>query len=125
MPLTVTHHAAASRFEGVVQGVPSQGIAQAIPQDIGQHAAQSTAQDIAQDSALCSYRRVGDVLVLHHTEVPPALQGRGLAGELVRAVLAWARAQGLRVRPTCSYVSAYMRRHPETQDLLESPGDHR
>ena len=32
--------------------------------------------------------------------------------------LAWARQEGLRVRPTCSYVAAYMQRHPETQDLL-------
>lgn len=72
--------------------------------------------------AVCSYRRSGDVLVLHHTEVPVALQGRGLAGELVAAALAWARASGLQVRPTCSYVAAYMRRHPETQDLLERQG---
>ena len=68
--------------------------------------------------AMCSYRRQGDVLVLHHTEVPPALQGQGVAGELVARTLAWARAQGLRVVPTCSYVASYMRRHPETQDLL-------
>ena len=58
--------------------------------------------------------------MVHHTEVPPALQGLGLAGELVQAVLDWARAQGLQVRPTCSYVAAYMRRHAETQDLLEN-----
>ena len=71
--------------------------------------------------AICSYRRSGDVLVLHHTEVPAAMQGQGLAGELVAAALAWARSSGLQVRPTCSYVAAYMRRHPETQDLLERP----
>ena len=71
--------------------------------------------------SLCSYRRQGDVLVLHHTEVPPALQGQGVAAALVQAALDWARAQGLHVRPTCSYVAAYMRRHPQTQDLLESP----
>jgi predicted GNAT family acetyltransferase len=29
-----------------------------------------------------------------------------------------ARANGLRVMPACSYVRAYMRRHPDTQDLL-------
>ena len=68
--------------------------------------------------ALCSYRQQGDVLVLHHTEVPIALQGQGVAADLVQATLDWARAQGLRVRPSCSYVAAYMRRHPETQDLL-------
>ena len=61
---------------------------------------------------------MGDVLMLHHTEVPEALAGQGVAAALVQAALAWARAEGLKVRPTCSYVAAYMRRHPETQDLL-------
>lgn len=69
--------------------------------------------------ALCSYHRQGDTLVLHHTEVPPPLEGRGLAAALVAAALAWARHEGLRVQPRCSYVAAYMRRHPETQDLLD------
>ena len=101
MPLTITHNFAAQGFEGVAAGQPGH------------------------DAAVCSYRRQGDVLVLHHTEVPHALQGQGLAGELVQAVLDWARAQGLRVRPMCSYVAAYMRRHPQTQDLLENPGDTR
>ena len=58
----------------------------------------------------------------YHTEVPPALQGRGLAAALVQAALDWARAQRLQVRPSCSYVAAYMRRHPQTQDLLAPPG---
>jgi uncharacterized protein len=99
MPLAVTHHAEASRFE---------------------------ARQADGLLAICSYRRMAgphgtDTLVLHHTEVPPQLQGRGVAGELVQGVLAWVREHGLRVRPTCSYVAAYMRRHPETHDLLE-PG---
>ena len=54
-----------------------------------------------------------------HTEVPPRSEGRGIAAGLVRAALAHARAQGWHVRPACSYVRSYMRRHPETQDLLE------
>ena len=68
--------------------------------------------------AVCSYRRDGDVLVLHHTAVPPQLTGKGVAAALVAAALQWARDQGLRVRPSCSYVAAYMQRHPGTQDLL-------
>jgi predicted GNAT family acetyltransferase len=68
--------------------------------------------------ALCSYRRHGDLLLITHTEVPPALEGRGIAAALVQATLDWARTEGLRVRPLCSYVAAYMRRHPQTQDLL-------
>ena len=84
------HNAQASRFELEVQGA----------------------------LALCEYRRQGDTLLLTHTEVPWQAQGRGVAGAVVQATLEWARAEGLRVRPLCSYVVAYMRRHPETQDLL-------
>ncbi len=90
MDTPVTHNAAQQRFEARPDG----------------------------QLALCEYARRGDVLVLHHTEVPPALQGRGIAAQLVAATLAWARDEELKVRPSCSYVAAYMRRHPETQDLL-------
>lgn len=69
--------------------------------------------------SVCAYRLQGGTAVFVHTEVPPALQGRGVAAALVRAALQWARASGLRVRPACSYVSVYMRRHPETLDLVE------
>ncbi len=66
----------------------------------------------------CDYRIVEGVVHLIHTEVAPALEGRGIAAALVRAALAWARDQGLPVLPRCSYVRAYMRRHPETQAQL-------
>ena len=67
---------------------------------------------------VCDYRLRDGVMVITHTEVAPELEGQGLAGELVRAALAHAREHGLKIRPLCSYVQAYMRRHPETQDLL-------
>ncbi len=79
---------------------------------------QEFAAELGGERAVCAYRRDGPTLVLHHTEVPPALQGQGLAARLVQAALDWARAEGLVVRPACSYVAAYMRRHPQTQDLL-------
>lgn len=74
----------------------------------------------AEHLAICSYQRSGTLLDLDHTVVPQALQGQGLAALLVQAALDWAREQGLRVRPTCSYVASYMKRHPQTQDLLEA-----
>ena len=66
------------------------------------------------------YQLSGGTMLLTHTEVPPALAGRGIAAALVQAALDHARAHGLKVRPLCSYVQAYMRRHPETLALLES-----
>jgi predicted GNAT family acetyltransferase len=53
-----------------------------------------------------------------HTGVPPAYQGQGLAAQLVEAGLQWAREAGLKVVPACSYVHAYIQRHPEWQHLV-------
>lgn len=66
----------------------------------------------------CDYRMVDGVLQLTHTEVAPAVEGRGIAAQLVKAALDYAEAQGFKVRPRCSYVAAYLRRHPERSGLL-------
>lgn len=79
---------------------------------------------LPQGRVRCDYRLqpAGDgaapVMALVHTEVPPALEGRGLAGRIVQAAVAHARAAGWRIRPVCSYVVAWVRRHPEVHDLL-------
>ncbi|MCC7327989.1 MAG: N-acetyltransferase [Burkholderiales bacterium] len=74
-----------------------------------------------QGIAHADYRRVDDTLQLVHTEVPAALEGRGIAGALVRTALDYATSNGLKVLPLCSYVRGYMKRHPETHALL-APG---
>lgn len=71
------------------------------------------------DGLLCvaDYQLRGPVMLMTHTVVPGALEGRGIAAALVGAALDWARTQGHKVDPVCSYVRVYMKRHPETQDL--------
>lgn len=56
-------------------------------------------------------------ITITHTIVPPAIGGRGLAGQLVQAVLEHARASGLKVAPHCSYADVWMRQHPEYEGL--------
>lgn len=63
------------------------------------------------------YSIAGGVMTIHHTIVPKALGGRGIAGGLVRTAMEHARGQGLRVQPDCSYAAAWMDKHPEFQDL--------
>lgn len=72
----------------------------------------------AGQTAFADYRREPGRLVIPHVEAPPALRGTGVAGRLMEAVLASARAEGLKVVPLCGYASAYIRRHREHQDLL-------
>lgn len=66
---------------------------------------------------VADYHLSNGVMRMTHTYVPPPVQGRGIAAALVHAAMNHAREQGLRVDPQCSYVHAYMRRHPETQSL--------
>lgn len=48
-----------------------------------------------------------------HTLVPPPIGGRGVAAELVKAMVADAREQGFRIEPRCSYVEAMFRRNKD------------
>ncbi|MDO5104109.1 MAG: GNAT family N-acetyltransferase [Lautropia sp.] len=50
-----------------------------------------------------------------HTIVPKELGGRGIASTLVKYILDYAAEQGLKVRPDCPFVKAYIDRHPEYQ----------
>jgi predicted GNAT family acetyltransferase len=58
------------------------------------------------------------VVDFYRTYVPDALRGRGVAGDLVAAGLDWARLSSHRVVPSCSYVAAYIERHPAYADLV-------
>jgi uncharacterized protein len=66
-----------------------------------------------------AYTRDDDgALTLVHTEIEPDLEGGGLGGALVRGALDDLRARGLRMRPLCPFVAAYVQRHPEYGDLV-------
>ncbi len=68
--------------------------------------------------AFADYSLQGGRMVIPHVEADPALRGKGTAGRLMEGVLDSARRQGLKVVPLCGYAAAYIRRHPEHQDLL-------
>jgi len=70
------------------------------------------------ERCVADYQLAGKVLTITHTLVPAPVEGRGIAAQLTEAVLDYARAQQLKVVPVCSYARSYMRRHPETLDLL-------
>jgi predicted GNAT family acetyltransferase len=73
----------------------------------------------------------GDAWELYSTVTAPAFEGRGIAGRLVRHVLAEAEAAGVRVIPSCWYVDGLMRRDAPRWDHLRhgattpaaAPGD--
>jgi hypothetical protein len=55
-----------------------------------------------------------------HTEVDPAHQNKNYAALLMKEVFEEMRSNTKdKVVPVCSYVVMYMKRHPETHDLLK------
>jgi uncharacterized protein len=74
--------------------------------------------DVDGETACAYYRLDNDVITFTSTETPPALRGQGIASELVRGALQFARARGLNVSATCSFVTDYLNRHPEFADIV-------
>lgn len=90
MPNTVRDNPALSRFELDADGV----------------------------TAVANYRLAGNVMTFTHTETPREARGRGIASRLTEGALQAARARGLKIVPQCPFVSAWIDRHPEFDDLL-------
>ena len=59
-----------------------------------------------------------DVIELVHTEVPDEFRGKGVAEEMAKVALQYARDNHLKVIPSCRFVNAYIQRHKEYQDLV-------
>lgn len=89
-PITITHRPENQCFEAVVDG----------------------------HRCVADYRLDGSLMHMNHTFVHPALEGRGIAAQLVEAALQWAQTQGYKVNPSCSYVRVYIKRHAQWQPLL-------
>lgn len=69
-------------------------------------------------TAVANYHLAGKVMTFTHTEVPPPARHRGIASRLIQGALTEARARGLKIVPRCSFVKAYVDRHPEVGELL-------
>jgi len=78
--------------------------------------------EVAGGTAILDYHLEDGVLYLDYAEVPDLAHGQGIAGTVTFAALEWARERRLKVVPVCGYVVAYLNRHPEFSDLLESTG---
>ena len=65
------------------------------------------------------YREEGKTVHLLHTEVPREMEGKGVAGALVEKTFCYLQKNDLRIKPLCSYVQSYLKRHPEWEHLVE------
>ena len=71
------------------------------------------------DTAFAEYQLKPGQLVLPHTVVPPAFEGKGVASALARHAFGYARDRGLKVVPTCEFMAGWVKKHPEAQDVVD------
>jgi uncharacterized protein len=69
--------------------------------------------------AVLTYRWLRGNIVLMHTLVPASHRKQGIGAVLVKYVLDYIRSQGLKMIVYCPFVTEYLKKHPEYDDLLE------
>jgi predicted GNAT family acetyltransferase len=69
--------------------------------------------------AFIEYRLDNDTLFLIHTEVPPALEGKGAGSAIVQKALQYAKDNNYKIVPICPFVQSYLKRHKEWHDVIE------
>lgn len=73
---------------------------------------------LGDETAFAEFRMVQGGMILPHTVVPEAFEGKGVASALARTALGYAREHGLKVIPTCTFMAGYIRKHPEWHDIV-------
>lgn len=69
-------------------------------------------------TVFADYAAQGKIRTILHVEADPALRGTGASGRFMQALSEHARAEGLKLVPRCGYAVAWLKRHPEFDDLL-------
>jgi len=59
----------------------------------------------------------GKTLDYYRTFVPPELRGQHIGDELVIFALNYAKENGFKVMPSCPFVAAVIKRHPEYKHI--------
>ena len=68
--------------------------------------------------AIIAYSVMPNILMLNHTEVDKALEGRGVASEMAEKVLLEIELRGLKVIPVCPFIKKYINKHPEWNSII-------
>jgi predicted GNAT family acetyltransferase len=69
-------------------------------------------------AGVLTYQLTGSIVCYTHTKVEAAFEGGGAGSALARAAMDDARAKGRTVVPICPFVSGWLERHPEYEDIL-------
>src|SRR5688572_5622084 len=71
------------------------------------------------NTAIIEYKEHPGKITLIHTEVPPILEGKGVATAIIEKSLNYIEQNNLKLIPLCPMVIAYIKRHPEWKRIVD------
>ena len=69
--------------------------------------------------AFVDYRFYKGDIAFMHTFVPEAIRGKGIAAELVKFVLEYAKEKNRKIMVYCPTIAKYIQTHPEYDSLID------
>ena len=74
---------------------------------------------VEEDTAYIEYILTKDnIIFLTHTEVPQALEGKGIGKKIVGQTLDYIKQKDYTLAPLCPFVASYIKRNPEWKSIL-------
>jgi predicted GNAT family acetyltransferase len=73
---------------------------------------------VGENIAIIEYKELPGKIALLHTEVEPALEGKGVGTAIVEKTLDYIEKNKLKLIPLCPLVVAYIKRHPEWNRIV-------
>ena len=87
--------------------------------NIGHSPSQTGGKFFAGDKGYITYEWDSpEVFAIMHTVVEEAFRGQGVAKALLDAAVSFARENGYKIRPVCSYAEKVLRRDSQYNDIL-------
>ncbi|HTI08426.1 MAG TPA: GNAT family N-acetyltransferase [Puia sp.] len=78
--------------------------------------------DLSSPTAQLVYRMAGEhKMIIDHTEVDEIHKGEGIGRQLVVAAVDYARQQGAKIQPLCSFARSILKHSKEYEDIYIPP----
>ncbi|MCG8582798.1 MAG: N-acetyltransferase [Bacteroidales bacterium] len=69
-------------------------------------------------TALIEYIKAKGTIFLTHTEVPSALEGKGIGSRMLLQALVDIKQKDMTLVPLCPFVAGYLKKHPAWKELV-------
>ena len=84
------------------------------------HSDNSFFVELEGERAKITYKKISPQIIdFQHTEVPERFRGKGIAEKMAKTALEYTRENNMKARASCRFVSSFIKRHNEYEDLLE------